>query len=186
MRSVVPSNRQSGRDESHGFHSEALGHLDSLFRLALRKTRNRQDAADLVQDTFLRALQFQHRFQPGTDCRAWLFRIMHNLFINGLRRVSRPMVDFDERWIHREVGMAGSVGGSPDGDALRRLACRHIQHAIATLPRKFRAVVVLADLEGCSYREIAEICGCPVGTVMSRLYRARRALRAILRNHDAR
>lgn len=178
---TVSSHLGAGNGGRDAFHAEALAHLNVLHRVALSKTRNRQDAADLVQDTFLRALQFQHRFQPGSNCRAWLLTIMHSLFVNRLRQSCHVLVGFDEQQVFWEAELPDGATNNPEVSTLRRLAREDIQRAIGLLPPKFRAVVVLADVEGCSYREIAEICGCPIGTVMSRLYRGRQALRGVLR-----
>lgn len=164
------------------FEETALVHMNSIYSAALRLTRNKTEAEDLFQETFLRAYRFFHQFRRGSNCRAWLFAIMHSVFINRVRQSSHPLVDFNEEQVYREGGAESSLPGDPEVDLFRRLAGEDIQRALAGLPSKLRAVVVLADLEGCSYREIAEICGCPIGTVMSRLYRGRRALRMAL--HD--
>ena len=163
------------------FCAESTTHLDALYGFALRLTRNPADAEDLVQETFLRACRFKDSFAPGTNMRAWLFKILSNLFINRYRRTSRESLALD-----------GVEGSSIAEAALSRESVRllrepeahfeapffseHVARALESLPPDFRAVVVLSDIEEFSYKEIAEIMGCPIGTVMSRLHRARRAL----------
>lgn len=180
-----PSKRdlETANGGSDKFNREVVAHLNSLYRFALRKTRNQEDAADLVQDTFLRALQFRHRFRPGSNCRAWLFAIMHNLFVNRIRKSAVSLVDFDEEQAHRERALGAWLPDDPERYLFYRFAAVDIQRAIQTLSPNFRAAVVLADIEGRSYREIAEICRCPIGTVMSRLHRGRHSLRATLREY---
>ncbi len=167
------------------FEDTALVHMNGIYiyNVALRLTRNKTDAEDLFQETFLRAYRFFHQFQLGTDCRAWLYAILHSLFVNRVRRASYPMVDLDEERVYRERRMGNPVSGNPEIDLIRRLTGEDIERAIDALPSKLRVAVVLADVEGCSYREIAEICRCPIGTVMSRLYRGRQALREALREY---
>ena len=165
------------------FEESALVHMKSIYNAALRLTREKTEAEDLFQETFLRAYRFFHQFQPGTDCRAWLFAILHSLFVNRVRRVSYPHVDFDEERVYREVEVGRWFPENPEANFIQRLAGEDIQRAIATLPPKFRATVVLADVEGFSYREIAEICQVPIGTVMSRLYRGRQTLRNALKEY---
>lgn len=175
-----PDQRDQRRQE---FEETALVHMNSIYNVALRLTRNKTDAEDLFQETFLRAYRFFHQFRSGTDCRAWLFAILHSLFVNRVRRASYPMVDLDEERVYREGRMGRSLPGNPEVDLLHRLAGEDIERAIEALPAKLRLAVVLADVEGCSYREIAEISGCPIGTVMSRLYRGRQALRDTLKEY---
>lgn len=180
---AAPRRREARGGASDTFSVEAVIHLPALTKFALRLSRNRQDAADLVQNTFLRALQFQDRFQPGTMLRAWLCTILRNLYANRVRDASRPMVDFDEGQVSRVAALGSSPTENPEAYLFRRLVRGDIQRALEALPPKFRLVVVLADLEGLSYQEIAEICGCPIGTVMSRLYRGRQALRVALKEY---
>ena len=165
------------------FEESALVHMQSIYNAALRLTREKTEAEDLFQETFLRAYRFFHQFQPGTDCRAWLFAILHSLFVNRVRRTSYPQVDFDEERVYREVEVGRSLPQNPEANVIHRLAGEDIHRAIAALPPKFRATVVLADVEGFSYREIAEICQVPIGTVMSRLYRGRQVLRTALQEY---
>jgi RNA polymerase sigma-70 factor (ECF subfamily) len=165
------------------FEETALVHMNSVYNTALRLTRNKTEAEDLLQETFLRAYRFFHQFRAGSNCRAWLFAILHSLFINRVRQSPHTVVDFEEERAYREADPGGAPLANPELDLVRRMAGEDIQRAIATLPPKLRAVVVMADLEGCSYREIAEICEVPVGTVMSRLYRGRQALRVALKGY---
>ncbi|MFQ5804044.1 MAG: sigma-70 family RNA polymerase sigma factor [Candidatus Methylomirabilales bacterium] len=165
------------------FEDTALVHMNSIYSVALRLTRNKTDAEDLFQETFLRAYRFFHQFRSGTDCRAWLFAILHSLFVNRVRRASYPTVDLNEERVYREGGTSSSLPGNPEVDLIHRLAGEDIERAIDALPPKLRVAVVLADIEGCSYREIAEICECPIGTVMSRLYRGRQTLRDALKDY---
>jgi RNA polymerase sigma-70 factor (ECF subfamily) len=165
------------------FEETALVHMHRIYNAALRLTRNKSEAEDLFQETFLRAYRFFHQFRQGSDCRAWLFAILHNLFINRIRQTSGVAVDFEEERVYREVQRGSVLPQNPDVHLVHRLARGDIQRAVEALPAKLRVAVVLADLEGCSYREIADICQCPIGTVMSRLYRGRQALRAALQDY---
>ncbi len=165
------------------FEEAALVHMNSIYSAALRLTRNKTEAEDLFQETFLRAYRFFHQFRQGSNCRAWLFAILHSLFINRVRQTRHAVVDFDEDRMYPEAEVGSSLLRNPEVDLFRRLAGEDVQRAIQGLPPKLQVVVVLADLEGCSYREISEICGCPIGTVMSRLYRGRQALREALKRY---
>ncbi|MCA9514147.1 MAG: sigma-70 family RNA polymerase sigma factor [Myxococcales bacterium] len=170
------------------FEAEALQHLDTLYGAAMRLTRNPATAEDLVQDAVLRAYQHWGQFQEGTNCRAWMLRILTNTFINNYRRKTKEREILD----HEETGAYGSRFFCRD--TARQWACpehnyseRNISPVIASalerLTPEYRQVVVLSDLEGLAYREIADTIGCPIGTVMSRLFRARRVLRELLRDH---
>ncbi|HET7853469.1 MAG TPA: sigma-70 family RNA polymerase sigma factor [Candidatus Methylomirabilis sp.] len=165
------------------FEEAALVHMNSVYNAALRLTRNKTEAEDLFQETFLRAYRFFHQLRRESNCRAWLFAILHRLFISRVRQASPAVVDFEEERAYREADSRCAPLANPEVDLVRRMAGEDIRRAIATLPPKLRAVVVMADLEGCSYREIAEICEVPIGTVMSRLYRGRQALRASLKRY---
>ncbi len=171
---------QSRRQE---FEDEALVHLDRVFHLALRLTRNRTEAQDLTQETYLRALRHFDQFDPGTNCRAWLFAILRNAFVNQLKRHGREVPGLDERELDRfELEMVEGPGmlQSPEEELLRRVVGAELVAALDRLPVIFREAVVLADVEECSYKEISQICGIPMGTVMSRLSRGRRLLRQAL------
>lgn len=162
---------------------EALEHIDALYRTALRMTRNPADAEDLVQEVYLRAFRSLHQFTEGTNLRAWLFRILTNTYINDYRRrqrrpTSASLDDIEEFYLYDHLvdsGVQPSVE-RPEDIVLGKLSVDSVIDAIEELPEEFRQVVLLADVEGFSYRDIAAIVDIPIGTVMSRLYRARRRL----------
>lgn len=164
------------------FAKEALQHLDSLYGAALRLTRSESDAEDLVQDSFLKAYRFYDRFQPGTNLRAWLLRVMTNTFINKYRRTTRERKVLDAGEESEPVGdgvmsrAAMRALTDPVGDATRGLLAQEIQKALDELSDEHRLMIVLADVEELSYKEISDIVGCPIGTVMSRLHRARKQM----------
>jgi RNA polymerase sigma-70 factor, ECF subfamily len=163
----------AGSDRWAAFEREALPHVDRLFRLAMWMERNRSEAEDLVQETMMQALQSFHRFQPGTNCRAWLTTILQHLRSNRRRaRMRSPLVDDpDDR-----IGLtAPSVPPVPDG-----ITDEEILSALAHIPRHFQEVILLSDVEELTYKEIAEALSIPMGTVMSRLHRGRALLRAEL------
>jgi RNA polymerase sigma-70 factor (ECF subfamily) len=163
------------------FESLALEHLDPLYSAALRLTKNERDAEDLVQDAFLRAFRFFDKFERGTNMKAWLFKILTNTFINRYRRrvKERTVVEgaareaTSERFIVRDTSESAV---NPEQYFFDKLLSDDVLRSIDALPIDFRLVVILADLQEFSYKEIAEILDCPVGTVMSRLYRGRKLL----------
>jgi RNA polymerase sigma-70 factor (ECF subfamily) len=167
------------------FEGLALRHLDPLYAAALRLTKNERDAEDLVQDALLRAYRFFDRFERGTNIKAWLFKILTNTFINRYRRSvkERSIVDGPEQEtvqaqvVSRE---ASDRAADPERWFFDRLLSDDVLKAVDALPIDFRMVVILADLQEFSYREIADILDVPVGTVMSRLYRGRRLLQKAL------
>jgi RNA polymerase sigma-70 factor, ECF subfamily len=166
------------------FEREALPHRDQLLRAALQLTRHRQDAEDLVQEAIARACAGFHRFTPGTNIRAWLNRILLNAFINGYRKRQRePLVITSEpgQFEHaaRLEGLS-PLNASAEDSVLAAIPASELVEAISELPQVFRQVLYLIDLEGFSYREVAAIMNTPVGTVMSRLHRARSSLRTRL------
>jgi RNA polymerase sigma-70 factor (ECF subfamily) len=170
------------------FAAEALTHLDSLYGAAMRLTRSEADADDLVQDAFLKAYRFYDRFEPGTNMKAWLLRILTNTFINKYRRTHRERRVFesdDAEPVGDGVMSRAAMRAlhDPDGDALRSLVSREIQRAMDELSEEHRLMILLADVEELSYKEIADIVGCPIGTVMSRLHRARKHLQTKLIDH---
>ncbi len=168
------------------FEGLALEHIDALYRGALRMTGNPEEAEDLVQDVYVRAIRFYTQFQPGTNIRAWLFKILKNTFINRFRRKARTptQIGLDEPEFQRTeleaINLQNPVHPSPEAEFFNRLTAQAIQRALSEIPEKFQRIVVLSDIEGFSYKEIAEIEDCPLGTVMSRLYRARRMLQNLL------
>ena len=166
----------------------SLEHMDALYATALRLTRSPADADDLVQDTFLKVQRFHEHFQPGTNLRAWLFKILTNTFINKYRRQTRErnVIDgIDQEPVGEGVMSADSLRAlsEPDANALRPIFAREIQNALDALPDDYRAIILLADVEELSYKEIADVLGCPIGTVMSRLHRARKLVQKQLVDH---
>lgn len=171
--------RSDRRDDE--FEAVALVHLDALYQAALRLTHNRATAEDLVQDTYLRAYRSFHRFNPGTNCRAWLFTILRNVFLNRLRRDDREVLVGDSAVAEsgaESAMMAPST--SPEEEFLQTVLHGDVDRALRALPLPFRETVIFADLAGLTYKEIAQVLGCPIGTVMSRLSRGRHLLRQML------
>jgi len=168
------SNQNMG-DQENEFARIALRYMDSVYSLALGMTRDATEAEDLVQDTYLRACRFFDTFQRDTNFRAWLFTILRNIYINRYRRESRgpQMVDISGIQMSSEV----TSDSTPENDIFSRLLDDDVTDAMNSLPTSFHTAVVLSDLEGLSYKEIAEELDIPIGTVMSRLYRGRKLLR---------
>lgn len=170
------------------FSAEALTHLDSMYGAAMRLTRSEADAQDLVQDAFLKAYRFYDRYEPGTNMRAWLLRVLTNTFINKYRRTHRERRVFegdDAEPVGEGVMSRAAMRAlhEPDGEAMRSLVSQEIQAALDELSDEHRLMILLADVEELSYKEIADIVGCPIGTVMSRLHRARKQLQTRLLDH---
>jgi RNA polymerase sigma-70 factor, ECF subfamily len=159
------------RDETQ---DDPAAHLHSLYGLALKLTRNPAAAEDLVQDTYLKATRFAPRFRRGTNRRAWLFTILRNTFLNDRRGAKREPVEVDTDLVESLPLPTGD--DDPEGRLLRAARDADVHAAFDTLPQTYREVVWLRDVEDCSYKEIAEIVGVPIGTVMSRLSRGRRLL----------
>ncbi len=170
-------------DRRQEFEEVALVHLDQLFRMALRLCRNRSEAEDLVQETYLRAFRHFDQFDPGSNCRAWLLAILHNTFVNRVKREGREVLELDEGELDRARINSSEVMATianPEEELFKHVVDADVVGALERLPLRFREVILLADVEECSYKEIAQICGVPVGTVMSRLFRARQLVRRAL------
>lgn len=178
---------QAVREKRSEFERQALVHADSLYGAAYRLTRNPRDAEDLVQDSLLRAYRFWDSFEQDSNCKAWLLRIVTNTFINEYQRKKRSREVLDAATAEQDATDGVLVHAeardkqSPDKALLERSVSDDVQRALDALPDDFRTAVVLCDVNGLSYKEIAEIMDCPVGTVMSRLFRGRKLLAASLR-----
>jgi len=171
------TNHQRGWD----FEAAAMPFVDALYNTAYRMTRNAEDAEDLVQETYLKAYKYYDKFEEGTNFKAWLFKIMKNTFINNYRKkqAAPPQSDFADIEESFESQVSEEVTRKvkdPEEELLEDVLDEDVQRALEELPEDYRMVVILADLEGFAYKEIADILEVPVGTVMSRLYRGRRRL----------
>ncbi len=177
----------SQKRQRDAFEREALPHLEALHAYALHLCRDASDADDLVQETYIKALSNFASYQTGTNCRAWLFRILTNTFFN-LRRSRKRHNPIDSEMPELELAMAESAQDRGiyrpiDMQLLDGVVSKHVTDALDALPPEFRTVLLLADLHDFSYKEIAEVVDCPVGTVMSRLFRARKAMQKRLLTH---
>ena len=188
MAYLKPRGPSAGGPRAASFDEDVLTHLDALYGVAFRMTKDAAAAEDLVHDTVVKAIRARHQYQPGTNLKAWLLRILTNTFINRHRRggLERDVLEgpdagpLADRW----TGAATMRGmRHPERDALSPLIQAEVQRALDSLPEHFRMAVVLSDVEGLTYKEIAEVMDTPIGTVMSRLHRARGILQNLLRAH---
>lgn len=167
----------TARADADEFASEALGYLEPLYATALRLTRNRADAEDLVQDTFVKAFRFTDKFEPGSNLKAWLFTILHNTWRNQRRDASRDTVEVDSDRVEQAAARDGPAAfDTPERILMRATLDADLQAALDGLPDAFREAVWLRDVEEFSYAEMADMLGIPIGTVMSRISRGRRLL----------
>jgi RNA polymerase sigma-70 factor (ECF subfamily) len=169
--------------EQDRFEEQAMEFMPSLYAAALRMTRNPSDAEDLVQETYLKAYRGFHGFEQGTNLKAWLYRILTNTYINTYRAKKRrpdesDLEDVEDLYLYRRLGglEAATMGRSAEDQLLDTYTDDEVKAALESLPEQFRMAVLLADVEGFAYKEIAEILDIPIGTVMSRLHRGRKGL----------
>ena len=183
----VDREKESAAERTKRFERDALQYMNQLYAAAMRYTKNPEDAQDLVQDTYIKAYNSFHQFEPGTNLKAWLYRVLTTTFINTYRKDQRRPQTSDSELEDWQIAEASShtsdQGKSTEDVVLENLPDSDIKNALAEIPEEFRMAVYLADLEGFSYKEIAEIVGVPAGTVMSRLHRGRKQLREKLTDY---
>ncbi len=184
---VVDRDSENAAQKKARFERDALQFTNQLYAAALRYTKNPSDAEDLVQDTYSKAYVSFHQFEPGTNLKAWLYRILSTTFINTYRKDQRrPQIsdgELEDWQIYDAASHTSDQGRSAEDVALDGIADVDVRNALAQMPEDFRMAVYLADVEGFSYKEIADIVGVPSGTVMSRLHRGRKLLRSSLSDY---
>jgi RNA polymerase sigma-70 factor (ECF subfamily) len=180
VRSLRSTQERSTQELKERFEAEAVPLRPRLYVAALRLTGNPADAEDLLQETFLRAYRGFAGFEPGTNLRGWLFRILRNVFITSYRKRRNEPVTVSDEWYETTGRVLHSVAASAEATVIDAIPDQGLQAALASLPDRYRRVVLLCDVDGFSYQEIADLVGIPRGTVMSRIHRGRRALRADL------
>ena len=184
---VVDRATESAAEKKARFERDALQFTNQMYAAALRYTKNPSDAQDLVQDTYSKAYVSFHQFEPGTNLKAWLYRILSTTFINTYRKDQRrPQIsdgELEDWQIYAAASHTSDQGRSAEDVALDGIVDLDVRSALAAMPEDFRMAVYLADVEGFSYKEIADIVGVPAGTVMSRLHRGRKLLRASLADY---
>jgi RNA polymerase sigma-70 factor (ECF subfamily) len=171
------------------FIKEAIPHMDTLYNFALKMTRNPDDAKDLLQETYLKAYRFFDKFETGTNCKAWLFRIMKNSYINIYRKNNREpdKVDYGEiEEFYETIKSEKAAANDLESEIFDNVLDDEVMTAVQSLPDDFRTVILLCDIEGLTYEEIAEFVDCPIGTVRSRLHRARKMLAVKLSDYAKR
>lgn len=178
---------EGATDRNARFERDAIVYMDKLYAAALRYTKNPEDARDLVQDTYLKAFNSFHQFEEGTNLRAWLYRVLTTTFINSYRKDQRrPQLasgELEDWQLAKAQSHTSDLGKSAEAEALENLPDSDIKRALQEIPEEFRIAVYLADVEGFSYKEIANIVDVPAGTVMSRLHRGRKLLREKLADY---
>ena len=183
----VDREKESAAERKKRFERDALQYMNQLYAAAMRYTKNPEEAQDLVQDTYAKAYTSFHQFEPGTNLKAWLYRVLTTTFINTYRKDQRRPQTSDSELEDWQIAEASShtsdQGKSSEDVVLENLPDSDIKNALAEIPEEFRMAVYLADVEGFSYKEIADIVGVPAGTVMSRLHRGRKQLREKLTDY---
>jgi RNA polymerase sigma-70 factor (ECF subfamily) len=181
---------ESGKPSKARFEETTLGHITHLYNAAFYLTKDKWEAEDLVQETYLRAYRFFDKFEPGTNCRAWLLSILRRLFINRYRQRKRvpEVVEWEkiDQAYESMVEEGMKAGMDPEKLFLSKVMNQEVAEALRELPEEFRTAIILVDIEELSYQEAAKVIGCPIGTVRSRVSRGRRMLQVLLRDHALR